>query len=238
MPAFTTNTVYGIIKDAMSDAGYLRQGQDPNSTQLADYAIRLTDIINYWQTCGIKLFLNRVVIIPLVAGQGIYRCGPTGDVVMPKPLQVIQANVVTPQGIRRPLVSMAWQEWMTLSQVVGNNSTISSYFADKQADVVNLHFWNTPDATEALNAAHVLMRVQADNPWNLEESAEFPQEWRIALRWALADEICTGQPATIMQRCSQKAALYKEELENWDVEDSPTTFALDSRGAYASRGFS
>ena len=108
MPAYTTNSVYGIIKDAMSDAGYLRQGSEPNSTQLADYAVRLTDIINYWQTCGIKLFLLKVIDCPLIAGQGAYVFSPTGDVVMAKPLEVLQANVVTPEGIRRPLVSLAW----------------------------------------------------------------------------------------------------------------------------------
>lgn len=238
MPAYTTNSVYGIIKDAMSDAGYLRQGSNPNSTQLADYAIRLTDIINYWQTCGIKLFLHQEILCPLVAGQGTYRFSPTGDVAMAKPLEVLQANVVTLDGIRRPLVSLAWQEWMTLSQIVGNDSTISSYFVDKQTTELIVHFWNTPDATDALNTAQMLMRVQANNPWNLEESVQFPQEWRMALRWALADEICTGQPAAIMQRCAQKAALYKEELENWDVENSPTTFAMDSRSSYLVGGFS
>ena len=35
----------------------------------------------------------------------------------------------------------------------------------------------------------------------------FAQEWRIALRWGLADDIATGQPQAIMDRCAQRAGV-------------------------------
>lgn len=236
MASPTSSSIYGIINDAMHDAGFLGEGDEPNSEQLATNFRRLNDIINLWQTQGLKLFLLQEVTVPLVASQGLYTFGPLGTVVMEKPTRVLQANVVNTSNIRRPLVPLSWQEWMTLSQVVGNDGMISSYFVDKQAALLKVHFWNTPDASEALNSAVLLMQVAAPNQINLESSMQFPQEWRIALRWALADDIATGQPQAIMDRCSQRSSTYRQVLEDWDVEDGPTQFTPDTRNAYGVQG--
>lgn len=235
--AAESNTVYGIIKDAMFDAGYLEEGQNPNSEQLANNIRRLSDIINFYQTKGLKLFFLQEVSVNLVTGQGAYVLGPTGDVVMRMPKRILQAFVLNPQGIQRPLVPLSWQEWMTLSQVTGNNSTISSYFVDKQATYLRVHFWNPPDATEAANTVVLLTQVAATEIFTLTQETGFPQEWRMALRWALADDISTGQPEAIMNRCKANALTYLEALENWDVEDVSTQFTVDSRNDYRVGGF-
>ena len=230
-----SNTIYGIINDAMHDAGLLEEGEIANSEQLATNFRRLSDIINLWQTQGLKLFLLQQIDVTLIASTGLYSFGPTGTVVMAKPSRVLQANVVTPAGVQRPLVPMSWNDWMTLSQR-NRPGTISSYFVDKQTTLLNVHFWNPPDATDAANKAQMLMQVEAPNPVNLEESMNFPQEWRIALRWGLADDICTGQPAAIMERCAQRSVIYRTALEDWDVEDTPTSFAPDTRSGYGVQG--
>lgn len=232
----TSNTVYGIINDAMCDAGYLEEGDQPNSEQLANYFRRLNDLINLWQTQGLKLFLNTEVSIPLVVGQGTYSLSPTGDVVMVKPSRILQGYVLDTTNNRRPINPLAWQDWMRLSQTIGNNGTISSYFVNKQPTELLVSFWNSPDATEALNTAVVLAQVAVYNPINLHENMDFPQEWRIALRWGLADDICTGQPQAIMDRCAARAKVYREVLEDWDVEDVSTSFAPGQSNGYGVSG--
>jgi hypothetical protein len=229
MPFADSSTVYGIINDAMHDAGLLRLGQLPTSQHVSDYSRTLADVINLWQTQGLKLFLWYDVAVPLVAGQGEYTFGPTGDVVMEKPLTVLQGYVLDTNDIRRPLVALSWNEWMTLSQTEGNDGQISSYFVDTKPLLLHVHFWNTPDATQATSTGHLLMRCQATRISNLEDNILFPPEWRIALRWALADEICTGQPDTIMNRCSSRAKRYKQELEDFDVEQTSTQFQPDQQ---------
>lgn len=230
-----SNTIYGIIDDAMRDAGLLEEGELPNSEQLSENFRRLSDIINLWQTQGLKLFLLEELVVTLTATVGLYSLGPTGTVVMAKPSRILQANVVTPAGIQRPLVPMSWNDWMTLSQRT-NPGTISSYFVDKQPTLLNVHLWNPPDATDAANTAHFLIQREAPNPINLLDSMQFPQEWRIALRWGLADDICTGQPQAIMERCAQRAVIYRTALEDWDVEDVATSFAPDNRSGYGVQG--
>jgi hypothetical protein len=230
MPSATSNTAYGIISDAMQDAGILQDGESPNSEQLSNNLRRLCDIVNLWQTQGLKLWLWEDIAIPLTEGVNSYILAPGGVVDMTKPLRGLQGYILSAVGnSRRPLTVMSWDEWMRLSQVTGNNGMVSSFFIDKKATQLIVYVWNPPDAVEATNSLHILLQTQAVNPVNLEEDMSFPQEWRIALRWALADDICTGQPQAIMDRCAQRAIAYREALENWDVEDAPTYFAVDSR---------
>lgn len=232
----TSNTIYGIINDAMHDAGYLGEGDLPNSEQLATNFRRLNDIINLWQTQGLKLFLLEEVTVPLVANQFSYTLGPTGDVVMSKPSRVLDAYIINPSGIRRPLIPIAWKDWNLLPQVSGNSGVINSYMVNKQALFTEVRFWNTPDALEALNTAVLLTQVHAPNAINLQQNMDFPQEWRIALRWGLADDIATGQPQAIMDRCAERANMYRAALEDWDVEDAPTRFTPDTRAGYGVQG--
>lgn len=239
MASIASNTSYGIINDAMVDAGYLQEGTQANSEQLATYMRRLVDIINLCQTQGLKLFLQELVNVPLVVGQVQYVLGPAGPAVtMAKPQRVLQAYVTDTSNIRRPLTVLSRDEFTRLSQITGNNGTINSYFVDKQAEQLNVNFWNPPDSTEVLNTATALVQVMAPNPINLEADTMFPQEWRIYLRWALADDIATGQPQAIMDRCQQRAIAYRQALEDWDVEDAPTFMNMDQRFYQGSQRFS
>jgi len=235
MPVSVSNSAYGIIKDAMSDAGLLQEGDDPNSEQLSVYMRRLCDIINLWQTGGLKLFLLEERSIDLISGQFQYTINNGAGVFPQRNLRVLQGRIVTPQGTYRTISPISWQEWNTLQQT--NVGTITSFFIDKRTTSLVINFWPTPDVREAVNTGILLVQTQAANPFNLETDVSFPQEWRIALRWALADDICTGQPSSIMQRCQDRALIFKEQLENWDVEDASTSFALDFRGAYSTRGY-
>lgn len=231
MASSVSNNAYGIIADAMSDAGLLQEGSRPNSDQLATNMRRLNDIVNLWQTQGLKLFLQEDVVVPLTVGQTKYVLGPTGPaVVMPRPPRILQGFILTANtNVRRPLVLISRDEWERLSQITGNNGTINSFFVDKQAYETNLNLWPPPDSVEVLNTASFLMQVQVTNPIALTDQTSFPQEWRIALRWGLADDICTGQPSEIMNRCSVNAKKYRDALEDWDVEDAATYFKIDSR---------
>ena len=230
MASIVTNSAYGIINDAMHDAGLLQEGELANSDQLASNLRRLNDILNLWQTQGLKLFLQEDITVPLAVGQTLYVLGPTGPaVVMPKPSRILSAFVLTTSNVRRPLVILSRDDWERLSQVTGNNGVINSFFVDKQSYAINLNVWPPPDSTEAANTLSCLTQTQVLNPIFLTDGTAFPQEWRIALRWGLADDICTGQPMAVQQRCSQRATAYRTVLEDWDVEDAPTSFAVDSR---------
>ena len=236
MTAPNPNTPIAIISDAYFDAGLTQEGQSPNSEQLVTGMRKLTDIINLWQTQGLKLWLNVDTTVPLVAGTGTYTFSPTGTVIMPKPPRAIDAYYMDSNGIRRPLIPLSWNDYIRLSQV-NTTGQINSYFVNKKQEELSVFFWLIPDATAATGTAHLLLQTQVTNFISVIETMNFPIEWRIALRWGLADELATGQPQSIMDRCQQRAISYRTMLEDWDVEDAPTRFSPDSRGQYSTGKF-
>lgn len=224
----STNNPAAIIQDAYLDAGLVQQGQLANPDQIVDGMRRLQDIINFEQTQGIKLWLNENTPIPLTAGQGTYLLGPGLDVDMQKPTQTTSAFYRDSTGNQRPLNPLAWADYNLLSKV-NQIGAINSYFVNKQKSYISVFFWLIPDVTAATGTCYVLLRRRITQFISLTEEMDFPPEWRIFLRWALADEICTGQPSEIMNRCATKAQQYRTFLENYDVEDAPTRFGVDTQ---------
>ena len=228
------NTPISILTDAYFDAGLLQEGESLNGEQIVAGMRKLTDLVNLWQTQGLKLWLNAEIVVPLVAAQGQYLLSPAGDVDMTKPLRVLEAYYKNASGIRRPLTPLAWADYTRLSQIT-QFGQINSYFVDKQQSALSVLFWLVPDAIAAAGTVGLLVQSQVTNFINVTETINFPVEWRIALRWGLADEICTGQPQAIMDRCQQRATTYRAALEDWDVEDAPTRFTADARNFGAFR---
>lgn len=233
MTAPADNTPAAIIEDAMVDSGLLQEGDSPNSEQLAKYSRKLRDIIKVEQTQGLKLWLNVDTTVVLVAGTATYTFGPTGTVVMTKPMRVIDAYYADSTLNRRPIFSLSRTEYDRLSQIT-QTGQVTQYFVDKQQTLLSVSFWLVPDATAATGRVHLVLQSQVTSFTNLTETMNFPDEWRMFLHWALADEICTGQPVTIMERCAQKAEMYRRILEDWDVEDADTRFEPDIRSGWGS----
>jgi hypothetical protein len=225
----TFNTPDRIIRMAMVDAGYLQDGDDPTPEQYANYLNRLNDLINFWQTQGLKLWLQTDLAVPLVAGQATYTIGPSGSVVMAKPTRVLDDGYyLDSSNIKRPLTLISRNEYMRLSNVI-QTGAVNSYFVDKRQTDIAVSMWLVPDTQAASGEVHLLIQQQVSNLVSLTDSMNFPFEWFLALRWGLADDICTGQPQAIMTRCQMKAAIYFNALEAWDVEDASTRFTPDSR---------
>lgn len=238
------NTPYGVICDAYLDAGLTQLGQEVGSEQLANGMRRLRDLVNYFGTQGLKLWVNEDITVPVVDGQAAYTFMPGGSVDMTKPLRVMEGYYLyTATGVRRPLSVMSLRDYWTLGQagtLAANRGIITQYLVEKLQSQLKVTFWQCPNDEEEDNGAvHLLMQTQLTNSTMLNETMNFPQEWRMALRWGLANELSTGQPQAVIDRCEKWATFYRTALEDWDVEDAPTSFAPDNRGTggYGTGGF-
>lgn len=228
------NSAYSVITDAYEDATLLQQGDTLNGEQLAKGMKRLRDVLNFFQIKGLKVFLWDDVTVTLVAGQAEYTLGSGGDVDMTKPLSIMQAYYLyTATNVRRPITVMSANDYFLLGQagtLTANRGTVSQYYAEKLYNEINVTFWLCPDATEVANgAAHLFLRKQWTNATNLTDTLEFEPAWRIAIRWALAYELASSQPQSVIERCQLNRDTYMEALEGWDAEDAPTSIQADSR---------
>lgn len=225
------NDARRVIDMAHYDAGLIQQGEVANTEQQTDGLARLNDMINLWQTQGLKLWLQHDLSVPLVAGQATYNLGPSGHVVMTKPLRVLDSSYYLGSTDNKiPITQLSRDDYMRLSRIT-QQGAVNSYFVDKQYNQLAVSLWQVPDTAAALGTVHLLIQQQAQNFAAVTDLVQFPAEWFIALRWGLADELATGQPAAIMERCQQRANAYRNALEDWDVEDVSTRFVVDPRVA-------
>lgn len=229
------NTCFEIIMDAMVDAGKLGEGDEPNSEQLTTNMRRLNKLIMYLCTQGIKLFIQEDLPLTLTVGKGLYTMGPGGDINIAKPRRVIEAYYVDNNQARRPLILMSRQEWDTLSTTT-NQGTTTSVYPDKQLNFININLWLVPDATAVTGTVHLITDMQVGNFVQVTDTMAFPPEWALALEWGLANQLSTGQPQAVIDRCEKWATFYQSELEDWDVEDASTSFQMDTR-FYVQRRF-
>lgn len=216
------------IQQAYVKACLIPAGQQPSSGQIADAIGILTDIVNFQQTKGLKLFSNIDTTITLSAGTYMYGLGPAGSIPMTKPLRAVLAYFVSAAGSITPMTPVSWQEWVIL-QKSNQAGTPVNFFVDKQAAVLNVGVWPPPDSTAATGAVHFVLQTQLTTPVSLTDSISFPPEWFIGIVWALAHELSQGQPQEIVNRCKVSKEEYLKDLEDQDVEDAQVFFVPDQR---------
>src|SRR6266699_4902019 len=225
------NTAELCVRDAMREAQLIDKTATPNGEDFANHVNRLNQIVQLNMTQGLKLFLWKDTPVTLVAGIQAYPITNAFVNSNTNPQQMREAYYLYPSGSQYPLIPYSWNEWNTLS-TRSQQGQPTNFFVDKQATTFNFNLWPIPDSTAALGTAHVLVRQRAPQMLQLNEQTQFPTEWFLFLVWSLADEICIGQPAAIMQRCAEKALLYRTMLEGFDVEDTGVQFQPDPRAGY------
>lgn len=220
----TLNTADRAIRLGMIDAGKLAEGDDPTSEQLALGLGRLNDLINFEMTQGLKLWTQLDLSIPLTAGNGTYTITSGGLVNLTKPCRIIDEGYYLDNNNRsRPIFLISRDDYVRLSNKT-DQGAINQYWPDKQQSQIVVKTWLVPDTNAATGTMHLAVQQQITNFVSLTDTMNFPSEWFLWLRWAFAAEIATGQPKQVIDRCEAKATMYRIALEDWDVEDAPTSF--------------
>lgn len=212
------HTAERIIRQALLDTGRLQFGSDPSPEAYQDARDRLADLIHTAQVDGIKLWLNNLRTVTLVADQASY------DFASPRELRVVGGWYVLTTGNRRPLNQRSWEDFYGLGDLT-QTGVPTDFFVNKQQEQLTVTLWQIPTAQAATDGSvELLCQTQPTAPVELSDELGFPVEWYMYLRWGLADELSTGQPEAIVSRCEKRAAHFKAKLEDWDVEDGSTDF--------------
>jgi len=249
------NTPRGIIERAMRDCGLLGKGRSPSSVDYADGLNRLNDIVNITQTQGVKLWLQQDYSFQPTQGFSLYVLAPTnlspwtGAILqaMTKPTRLLELDCYFQDntGLIRPLIPISRNEYNTLGARQTNynvedtqyQGAIVNLYVDKQENYLGVYLWQTPDAWSAKGYVHLILQNQVTNYVQLTDSMGFPIEWTMYMHWALSAELSTGQPQAVIDRCEQKAGVYREALEAWDTENVPVYLQPDTRNQYQGSRF-
>ena len=232
-----------VIEAALRGLSVLEEGAQPTATATQNASFALNLIIKNWQKDGIKLWTIDNLVIPLVNGQTFYTIGPDvgNDVISNRPLKVIQGflrNTSVTPPVDIPMQALSRQEYNMLGSKA-STGTMNSYFFNPKPTYGELEVYLTPDSNTATNYAFyaVVQRPLMDMV-KASDNFDFPNEWFMALKWALMAELASDYDKSLQDRSyyDMKSLAYKTSVEDWDVENASVYFVPDVRMGM-NRGF-
>lgn len=226
-----------MIQAAFRLIGQFNDDTPPPQNDLQHAAEALNLMIKYWMSKNYPLWCVTDLSFTVVQGQVQYLIGPGSPTVGLQAYRVLRipmarlqyANNAGNFPLQVPLIQLSRQEYDQLGQKT-NQGTPNSYYYDPQLNNGVLSLYLAPDA----NPNIVILTCQRPiaDVINSTDSFDFPIEWQNAIKWGLAAELLPEYyiPEPVANRVEKRAAMYLEEMLNWDQEEAPTFFTPDRRG--------
>jgi len=225
-----------VIQAALRGLSVLEEGAEPTAAATSNASFALNLIIKNWQKDGIKLWTIDNLEVPLVANQTVYNIGPdsSNDIVSDRPLRVIQGflrNVEASPPIDIPLQPLSRQEYNILGSKF-SPGVMNSYFYNPKPTFGQLTVYLTPDTNSQTNyVLYVIVQRPIMDMVKPTDNFDFPNEWFLALKWALMAELAPEYDKSLPDRgyYDARAVALKKALEDWDVENASMFFQPDVR---------
>ena len=234
-----------IITLALRKLGVIEIGATPDAETIANASMSFNLLIKQMSTDGLKLWKISELIIPLVNNQTSYILGGSTSVPMydslnptvaitDKPLKVIQGfyrNLQNTPPIDVPVMVISKQEYNILGSKQSTGVANTIFYDPRKLNGV-LYVYLTPNLYTQTNLQmHLIAQMPLDDLTTALGVPDFPNEWMNCLVWNLADQLSMeyGVPMNARQEIALRAAAYKAQLVDWDVEASSTFFSPDYR---------
>lgn len=221
-----------LIKAAFRLIGVGHRGESVPADEINDASEALNLMLKAWQADGLQLWKREEQSIPLTASKRVYTLGPTGDVVMQRPLRLLEVVRRTSGNIDVPLNRLSKNEYYGLSNKLSEDVPVSYHF-DPQLDNAELTFWPTPDTGAA---TEYTIEIVYHRPFEDVDSAtdnfDCPVEWLEAVKFGLALRLAPeyGVDLPTQYRLQKQFDDIYDKALSWDVEDTSIYFQPDWQG--------
>lgn len=232
-----------VVNDALMTIGASdpEGGVTPTSTQRTNALQQLNYLITSWQAHGMQVWCQKESTgTVLIANDGEYTVGPSGDINIQRPLSIQHAYIrYTPNtpDVDTPLRIISREEYHDLSSKLVQG-TPNSVFYDPQYDVPGsnsgatakgkLFLYPVPDATTAANYTLGFIYTRPIQDFSgLTDVLDFPQEWHNALMWNLALALTFSYDVPL-GKLDRIRIMAKESLDlalSWDTERQSLTIS-------------
>lgn len=215
-----------LIKGALRIAGAIQQGEEPTTTQISEAAEALNMLVKSWQPDGLQLWVTREYTLSLTASTSSY------TISTPKLLRVIQAyNHNTSSSVDIPMRVITRDEYNRLGNKTSTGTPIQLLAIPNRTDTT-VKVFPVPDSTTASTQQIVMVYQKPFDDFDAStDEPEFPSEWFVALKFALAAQLAPEYGMEINERKEllAEAALYKNEAMSGTTEEGSMFFAADIR---------
>lgn len=220
-----------LIKDSFSNIGMGVDGEVLRNEYYDTASRKLNMMLKAWSNRGVPLWKKKSQSITLTAGKSSYSLGPTGDIVMQRPLAILSAVRRDTNNIDVPLIRQGYDEYWEMPNK-STNGTPVNYFYDKQTTNGVLYLWQQPGTTEAAEYTIEIVYSQPIEDMDIGvDDFDMPQEWYEAISWNLSSRLAAvyGIEDETYRRVKKMAETMLEDAEGWDVEDSSIFIRPDHR---------
>jgi len=185
-------TAGGIVAFALKQCGIGNNSSVATAQETNDALEILNMLMKAWNRKGLKVWLTGNQSVPLTADKLSYTLGPSGDITMDRPNEIISAYRVDSSNISTPMSIFSREEYRLLSDKTSQGTPLNLYF---QATLTNadMSIWPVPNATNAAEyTIEINWKKSADDADATTNDLEFPPEWYLALGWGLAKQLMVG----------------------------------------------
>lgn len=236
------STVFALTADELCTAvlrlqGVLAEDETASSTKLAAMRQALNLLLKQWAIDNIHLWTVQELVLTaptLVSGTPTYTIGSTGAALTAnRPLRIIEAFLRNTSGSPPAqndvtLQQLSRHDWAMLGNKFSTGVTNSYYYSP---DLPNgtLYLYVAPDSTTITYEVHLFSQRQLLDVNAGTDSLDLTQEYVNAVKWGLADETAMENqiPDERADRIGRRAAFYRKQLSDWDVEEASVYFQPD-----------
>lgn len=223
-----------IIKRALRLIGVVAQGETPTATQISEATVALNGLCLAWQADGMPLWAIKTHTMPLVEDKVGYEIGATStDIVLPKPLKVLQAwyhNNVSNSDV--PLRIVTQQQYNMLGNKEAKGMPVQLWY-QPLTDTGMLTLYLVPDA---YTEANITLSFVYQAPYSAFDASadvlDFPQEWYDAITYGLASRLAPeyGVPPNDRKFLLQEMMEIKQTALSFGTEEGSLYFQIERHG--------
>lgn len=217
-----------VIYEALQIIGVYDPEETIESADFNTCSRSLNMMLKTWAADGVKLWKRKTATLTLVVDQKSYTLGPGGDLVINKPLRIIEARRVE-NDIDTPLMPISWQEYTDLSSK-STASIPTQYHYQPGTSTGTFYIWPVADSSAASNITIELTYFSyLEDMDSINDDFDLPSEWLETIAFNLAVRVAPKfqRPLGMIPEVVQFAQGLYQQLRSWDEEDTSVYFGVN-----------
>lgn len=179
-------TALDIIKRSMRLLGVYGIGEEPTAEESADSLSALNAMMDSWANENLFVYAKTLDTIPLIANDGVYNVGPSGDFITARPIEVSSASYIEFQSVSYPLLIATLNDFNQIPVKTLISGIPTELYVLPNMPNVQLSLWPIPSTAMTLNLwSNKLIQSFA----NLTDVLTLPPGYERALGYCLAEEM-------------------------------------------------
>lgn len=231
-------STYAIITGAMRLLSAIQSGETPPDDEYQDALTALNGVIHAWQANNLHVWTQVAFVVPLVTNKAAYTIGIGAPDIgnFPRPLKISGGRLtITGTGQEFPLIEMTRLDYANMSNKLMPPGPPTHFYYNAQLPYGIISLFPPPDAATAMNGVVTLIGQRPMQTFDTQsDTADVPQEWISALRFALATDLAPEYdcPADRFKIIKGLADEKLEVVKSWDVEPQGTSTLPFSQSVY------